>query len=154
MAYMTGLKQLESKPTEVPALGDSVWYGVDQSKVLLKVSPQSLTDYRNAPQWCNFITSDLLRGDVNADGQVDIADVNILINIMLGKDDADNYDGRAYLTDDMVVDIADVNAAINLMLGRQRALRLAAEKAAREAAAQAGNSVPQHSAVIQQAIVP
>ena len=105
----------------MPQLGDSVWYGVEQSEVLLKVSPQSLTDYRNAPQWCNFMTSDLLRGDVNADGKVDIADVNILINIMLGKDDADNYDGRAYLTDDMVVDIADVNAVINLMLGKAQA---------------------------------
>ena len=73
----------------------------------------------------------LPRGDVNADGQVDIADVNIVINLMLGKDDPDNYDGRAYLTEgDTVVDIADVNAAINLMLGRIRALRLAAQQAA------------------------
>ncbi len=154
MAYMTGLKQIESKPTEVPQLGDSVWYGVDQSKVLLKVSPQSLADYSNTPQWCNFMTMELPRGDVNADGQVDIADVNIVINIMLGKDDADNYDGRAYLTDDMEVDIADVNAVINLMLGRQRALRLAAEKAAREAAAHTNNSATGHPAVLQQAIAP
>ena len=69
----------------------------------------------------------LQRGDVNADGLVDIADVNIIINIMLGKDSADNYDGRAYLTEgDTDVDIADVNASINLMLGRRRAMRLAA----------------------------
>lgn len=60
-----------------------------------------------------------LRGDVNGDGVVDIADVNIVINIMLGKDDADNYDGRAYVNDDKVVDIADVNLVINLMLGKE-----------------------------------
>ena len=60
-----------------------------------------------------------LMGDVNADGKVDIADVNIVINIMLGKDDAANYDGRAYVTEgDEVVDIADVNAVINIMLGK------------------------------------
>ncbi|MBR1725377.1 MAG: M6 family metalloprotease domain-containing protein [Muribaculaceae bacterium] len=60
-----------------------------------------------------------LRGDVNNDGVVDIADVNIVINIMLGKDSADNYDGRAYIThSDTTVDIADVNAVINLMLGK------------------------------------
>lgn len=127
MAYMTGLKQLESKPTKVPELGDSVWYGVEQSTVKLNVSPQSLADYRAAAQWCNFLMTSLQRGDVNADGLVDIADVNIIINIMLGKDSADNYDGRAYLTEgDTDVDIADVNASINLMLGRRRAMRLAA----------------------------
>ena len=60
-----------------------------------------------------------LRGDVNNDGVVDIADVNIVINVMLGKDSADNYDGRAYITHgDTTVDIADVNAVINLMLGK------------------------------------
>ena len=61
--------------------------------------------------------SDYLPGDVNGDGTVDIADVNIVINIMLGMDSADKYDGRAYITSDDIVDIADVNAAINIMLG-------------------------------------
>ena len=59
------------------------------------------------------------RGDVNGDGVVDITDVNILINIMLGKDSAENYGSRAYVTEgDLVVDIADVNTAINIMLGK------------------------------------
>lgn len=60
-----------------------------------------------------------LRGDVNNDGKVDISDVNIVINIMLGKDSADNYDGRAYITEgDTSVDISDVNAVINIMIGK------------------------------------
>ncbi len=58
-----------------------------------------------------------VKGDVNGDGSVDIADVNILINIILGMDDADNYEGRALVNDDDVVDIADVNLAINTILG-------------------------------------
>ena len=58
-------------------------------------------------------------GDVNNDGKADISDVNIIINIMLGKDSADNYDGRAYVTEgDQMVDISDVNAVINIMLGK------------------------------------
>ncbi len=58
-------------------------------------------------------------GDVNADGVVDIVDVNILINIMLGKDTAEAYNGRAYVTEgDQTVDIADVNAIVNIMLGK------------------------------------
>ncbi len=130
MAYTTGLKQLESKPTEVPALGDSVWYGIDQSAVTLRVSPQSLTAYRSAQQWCNFAMASLQRGDVDGNGVVDIADVNIIINIMLGRDNADNYEGRAYVTDDSNIDIADVNAVINVMLARLLALRRAAALAA------------------------
>ena len=55
-------------------------------------------------------------GDVNYNGIVDIADVNAVINVMLGKGgvaatDADvNYDGS--------VDIFDVNEVINAMLGK------------------------------------
>lgn len=60
-----------------------------------------------------------LRGDVNNDKRIDISDVNILINIMLGNDNADNYEGRAYVTEgDTQVDIADINAVINMMLGK------------------------------------
>jgi len=66
------------------------------------------------------VTVTTLTGDVNADGSVDIADANILINIMLGKDNADNYAGRAYVTPgDQIVDITDVNTVINIMLGKQ-----------------------------------
>lgn len=58
-------------------------------------------------------------GDVNGDGEVDVIDINVLINIMLGNDDASNYDGRAHVTDgDTEVDIADINAVINIMLNR------------------------------------
>ena len=59
-----------------------------------------------------------LPGDINGDGTVDIADVNIAINIMLGKDSASNYPGQADVNNDNIVDIADVNAVINLMLGK------------------------------------
>ncbi len=153
MAYMTGLKQLDSEPTEVPALGDSVWYGVEQSKVKLNVNPSSLNDYRAAAQWCNFMTIEIQRGDVNADGTVDIADINILINIMLERDDADNYDGRAELTGDGTIDIADINAVINIMLQKRLAMRQAAMEAARQEAAKAPQqtvapSKPTHHVII------
>ena len=55
-----------------------------------------------------------LYGDVNGDGQVDIADVNTIINVMLGKATSDTCD----VTNNGQVDIADVNVIINLMLGK------------------------------------
>ena len=56
-----------------------------------------------------------LPGDVTGDGQVDIADVNAVINVMLGKQDLVT---AGDVTGDGHVDIADVNAVINAMLGR------------------------------------
>lgn len=56
-------------------------------------------------------------GDVNGDGVVDITDVNILINILLGKDSANKYTG-ADVNGDGTVDIADINAVLNLILGK------------------------------------
>jgi len=56
-------------------------------------------------------------GDVNNDDVVDVSDINILLNIILGNDSAANYDGRADVTGDGSVDVSDVNAIINIMLG-------------------------------------
>ena len=59
---------------------------------------------------------DEVKGDATGDGQVDIADVNAAIDMMLGKtavnmivdmNDVDN------------VDIADINALIDMMLGKR-----------------------------------
>ena len=57
-------------------------------------------------------------GDVNADGAVNGEDLNILINIVLGKDDASNYEGRADLVVDGNIDGSDLNKLINILLGK------------------------------------
>ena len=57
-------------------------------------------------------------GDVNGDNKVDGTDLNILINIILGKDQADNYDGRANVDHQGGVDGNDLNSLINILLGK------------------------------------
>ncbi len=58
-----------------------------------------------------------LVGDINLDGKVDVSDVNILVNIILGKEQAE--DGhRVYITEDDTVDVSDVNALVNMLLGK------------------------------------
>jgi hypothetical protein len=57
-----------------------------------------------------------LLGDVNNDGQVTIADVTALVNIILGKN-VDEY-GRADVNNDGFVTIADVTALVNIILGK------------------------------------
>lgn len=58
-----------------------------------------------------------LKGDVDGNGEIDVNDMNILINILLGNDDAANYGGRADVNGDGIVDVSDVNEIINIMLG-------------------------------------
>lgn len=59
-----------------------------------------------------------LTGDINDDGTVDVLDLNILINILVGTDSADNYNGRANVNGTGAVDVADINALVNIMLGK------------------------------------
>ena len=53
-----------------------------------------------------------IKGDVNGDGEVNIADVNALINIILSGGSSENAD----VNGDGEVNIADVNAVINIIL--------------------------------------
>jgi len=55
-------------------------------------------------------------GDVNLDGVIDITDVNIIINIVLGRDSAENYDGRADVNGDGEIDVSDINILINKII--------------------------------------
>lgn len=66
-----------------------------------------------------YVYQDDIVGDIDANGDVDGADLNILINILLGKDNAANYDGRANINGDPSGNVTsdDINALINILLG-------------------------------------
>lgn len=55
-------------------------------------------------------------GDVTGDGNVDVSDVNMIINVMLGKVSATD---SADVDHSGTVDVVDVNMVINIMLGKQ-----------------------------------
>ena len=55
------------------------------------------------------------RGDLNSDGIVDVSDVNIMIDIVLGKW---NPTPAADLDNNGIYDISDVNAVIDIVLGK------------------------------------
>ena len=58
----------------------------------------------------------VLRGDVNGDGQVTIADVTSLVNIILGSQGGDT--SVADLNGDSQITIADVTSLVNIILGK------------------------------------
>ena len=59
--------------------------------------------------------ADVLAGDVNADGTVDVTDVNLAVNMILGKAPIDLI---ADLNGDGTVDVTDVNAIVNIVLSK------------------------------------
>lgn len=118
MAGMTGLQQITTYAQSVPDLGQAVWQGVDQANVVLLTPHNSVDYYNSAEQWREFnIQSNIIPGDVNGDGVVDIADLNAVINYMLGKVIGTFIFEAGDLNHNGVIDIADVNAVINLILG-------------------------------------
>lgn len=56
------------------------------------------------------------RGDVNGDGEVNIADVNAIIGIILGKSANSDVKRRADVNTDGEINISDVNATIAIIL--------------------------------------
>lgn len=117
MAGMKGLETLTCLAAEVPALGVNVWAGVNQRKVPLTVPESSKDLYQEAEQWKEFFFGeDWLRGDVNGDGEVNIADINALLDIILGGKVDDATRRRADVNEDGEVGIADVNAVMDIIL--------------------------------------
>jgi len=118
MAGMTGMQSITSNAVDVPALGDNVWAGVNQPAVDLYVPAASTDLYRVAMQWrhFNFETVKWLKGDVNNDGEVSLADINVLIDIILGASADAETMYRADVNEDDEVSLADINALINIIL--------------------------------------
>ncbi len=69
----------------------------------------------------SHIYKKVIKGDVNNDGNVTIADVTALVNIILGKDDEVPYKYNheaANVNGDDNITIADVTALVNIILGK------------------------------------
>lgn len=117
MAGMIGMASLTSNAEEVPELGENVWAGVNQKQVLLVVPDASREAYQSTEQWMEFLfDTSWLRGDVNNDGEVNIADVNTLIDIILGGRFDDATMMRADVNEDGEIGIGDINAVMDIIL--------------------------------------
>ena len=118
MAGMTGLSSLICHAEEVPALGENVWAGLRQNTIPLTVPEGSIDQYKAAEQWKKFkFESGWLRGDVNGDGEVNIADINALISIILGHVYDDAFMLRADVNEDGEINISDINAVLSIIMG-------------------------------------
>ena len=60
--------------------------------------------------------SSILRGDVNLDGEITVADVNAVIDVILGSDADEDLRHRADVNNDGEVGVADINSVIDYIL--------------------------------------
>ena len=120
MAGMVGMKSIRCDAVDVPALGENVWQGLYQPAIPLRVPEASVDDYRSADQWRFFwFDSGWLKGDVNGDGEVNVADINAIVSIILGKPADDSTMRRADVNGDGEINIADINADAEIILNPQ-----------------------------------
>lgn len=73
------------------------------------------TQYTDYCDIRSFVYREAITGDVNGDDEVNIADVNSLIDMILNGVDA--HVGSADVNGDNEVSIADVNSIISIILG-------------------------------------
>ena len=117
MAGMIGMTAITSNATEVPELGENVWQGVAQNQVPLTVPSSAMALYQEAEQWKEFlIDSGWIKGDVNLDGEVNIADVNVIVRIIQGAEYDEGTMMRADVNEDGEINIADINAIIKIIM--------------------------------------
>ncbi|MBQ0114766.1 MAG: leucine-rich repeat protein, partial [Bacteroidales bacterium] len=106
----------------VPPTGGTEFAEAAYNNATLYVPKGCVATYQAAEGWKEFssieeIQDDKpqgLKGDLNEDTLVDIADLNILINMILGGTQSTSADD---LNEDTLIDIADLNALINIILG-------------------------------------
>lgn len=91
--------------------------GVDLSACRLMVPAAALQQYQTFIPWRNFEHVDLLE-NVDGQGTVDVSDVNMTINAMLGKISDPQVVTAADVNRDGTADVSDVNRIINAMLGK------------------------------------
>lgn len=73
-------------------------------------------DFKNGELYTINMTHSI-RGDVDGDGKVDVSDVNLVVNIILGKAQFADYP-NADVDGNGSVDVSDVNAVVNIILGK------------------------------------
>ena len=102
-----------------PAVATVSTDGVVTAKIVGQTYIVATTaDGSNLSATCQVnVTPSHAAGDINADGNVDGIDLNILIYIVLG-DSATPYGGRADINNDGEVNGSDVNTLINILLGK------------------------------------
>ncbi len=125
---ITATTRVTCMAVEPPALGEGgAFFSAEVfANATLYVPLASVEKYKAAAGWQEFQHIEGIDtgeepgvpGDLNGDGNVDIEDVNLLINLILDKITPEQLQGDADLDGSGTADVADVNNLINLILNQ------------------------------------
>ena len=114
----SGLTLILSLSTTPPTCQEGQLISADEENCVVLVPKGSLKAYQDAPGWKDFKDiKELYDGDVNFDGKLDKADVNVLVAYLMGKNPEDFHESQANLSGDGKINVADVVKLINLISG-------------------------------------
>ena len=95
----------------------------NRANATLYVPQGSKEAYQSAQYWREFKNIvEIIKGNVNKDGKVTIADVTALVDIILGKDGTEPFvfdHECADVNEDGIITIPDVSALVNIILGAE-----------------------------------
>lgn len=115
------LKSVYNLSLHPQEIDKNVFYNVDIWKTTLHVPHGSSGEYGSADVWKSFGKIEEMppaEGDINGDGKVDVVDMNLIINKILGLGEIDDIQS-ADLNGDLKIDVQDLNSIINIILGIQ-----------------------------------
>ena len=105
-----------------PAITAACFASKTYNQAVLSVPKGSLQAYQTAEGWKEFnkfsTFESIQVGDVNADGEVTVADMNIVIDLILGFNYSDEVRGRADVNGDKEISVADINVIIDIILNQ------------------------------------
>lgn len=109
----SGLSSIVSLNND-PPLCTNPFYNVDKVSCTLWVPKGRVLAYQGASGWKDYSkTNSILDGDVNLDFKVNWADLNAIVDFIMGREPKDFYEGLANLNGDKKVDAADLTILIN-----------------------------------------
>lgn len=124
---LTSFTCLATTPPTTHRLQDNQFYEYGQffsdfaGHATLYVPKGSVEAYQNAEEWSDFSNiigiggEDILKGDVDDDGIIGIADITALIDYMLNDLNDVNHD-NADVDEDGIIGIGDITALIDMIL--------------------------------------
>ena len=108
---LTSILSLNSIP---PSCSTS-FLNINKNSCTVWVPKGSFAAYKASNEWNELTIKEIINGDVNLDGQVDVADINAFVAYIIGEASEGLYEEIADLNGDNKIDAADIVLLINMV---------------------------------------
>ncbi len=115
------MTKLTSHAKVPPTCGDQALDDINKWNCTLYVPAGFKEVYQQKDQWKDFFfieenEIEVISGDANGDGLVDVGDIVAIVNKILGEPDDDFNDAAADINGDGQIDVDDIVAVVNIIL--------------------------------------